>query len=103
MYENKLETILNEPLATGGLRVTDIGNLAFGLVKVFETSRQQFAFLVVVGGAVSIVVPNAFVSLVKDTAGKLNFYFEGGALRIQNKTAYDLHLYVDFDGFGGGA
>jgi len=77
---------------------TGITNAAVGqLWGVDVTSGYQGMYLIG-KGTILQVAASTFLSMVKDTPNKINIYFNGGTLKIQNKLGSVRYLYVKFEG-----
>lgn len=64
-------------------------NSSYGLVFARETVTGKGGIFRVEAGTIYKVDADSSFEITKDTASKINIYFDGGYLRIQNKTGSD--------------
>lgn len=77
---------------------TGIPDTAIGQLWGIEVNSGYQGLYFVSKGTFTAIAASPYLSGVKDTAGKINFYFEGGTLKAQNKLATTRYLYVKFEG-----
>jgi formylmethanofuran dehydrogenase subunit E len=76
----------------GVLKTSIIGNL--GILIVSDCTNSKVALLRIEGNTVVSVSANAIFSITKDTASKLNVYWETDQIKVQNKTSANVTLKV---------
>jgi len=77
---------------------TGIPDSAIGLLWGCDVTSGNMGFYFVGKGQFTAIAASTYLSGTKDTANKINFYFEGGTLKIQNKIGSTRYLYVKFEG-----
>ncbi len=87
------DNFLSNAVLETGIPVTAIGQL-WGI----EVNSGYQGLYFVSKGTFTAIAANPYLSGVKDTANKINFYFEDGTLKVQNKLATTRYLYVKFEG-----
>ncbi len=91
--------INDDNVTTGKVLDTGISATATGLLCGLDINSGKMGLWFIAEGVVDPVKAGTYFAYVKDTASKLNLYFEGGTLRIQNNLGATLYLYVKFEGF----
>ena len=97
-YRNLEHCVINsDNVQPNAVINTEINDTAIGLLWGCEVNSGKMGFYFIMKGEIMPVKAAAQLSEVKDTAGKLNLYFEGGTLKFQNKLGSTLYLYVKFE------
>ena len=75
--------------------ILDLGSVFGVFLVVRDSSSGAYGVFFVTNVGTSIVFqPGTTFSTTKDTAGKINVYYESGSAKIQNKTAASLNLNI---------
>ncbi len=97
--ENKEFCIINDDnFLNNAVLDTGITTAAIGQLWGIDVNSAYQGLYFVGKGTFTAIAASTFLSGVKDTAGKINFYFEGGTLKVQNKLGTTRYLYVKFEG-----
>ncbi len=96
---NAEQCIINDDnFLSNAILDTLIPDTAIGQLWAIEVNSGYQGLYFVAKGTFSAIAASPYLSGVKDTANKINFYFEGGSLKVQNKLATTRYLYVKFEG-----
>ncbi|OHB59620.1 MAG: hypothetical protein A2167_08665 [Planctomycetes bacterium RBG_13_46_10] len=86
-----------QSLASNEVLITPIKSNC-GLLLVRDITNSRTGILRLDGTTITYLSQNAIYSLTKDTASKLNVYFETDQIKVQNKTASPVNLRVSLLG-----
>jgi len=99
LYENGPNCIINDGnVQPNTILDTGINAAAVGQLWGVDVNSGYQGMYLVGKGTILLVAADSHLSLIKDTANKINIYFESGALKIQNKLGSTRYLYVKFEG-----